>query len=383
VPYLIDNLGMNQYGEYALYFIVAQFTSVLIDYGFDVYAIKKVNEEPESCDKFFYQVLYIRFIIFALVIFLLLLSAIVFKFNFHVCILLFLSNISFVVSSTWFFQYKEKMFPIAFINFIGRMVYLFLILNDGSITILDVSLYYFISSLMISILSVYTLWVNGLTPFKLKYISNVNEISSILKHSTGIFSYRLSSSLFSPITSLIINYFFGFYAVGLFDLFNKVSGVINMFSFSFVQAIYPIMARRKMEFIKIHLVFYYLTSNVILFIFGYIIFNLLHDNFNQLAVKFTNELSNELMMMIPFVLLGAFFVSANTFMSRVLVLYNYHNVIFYFTLVSLPLTICFEIFILPYFASTYVILSVVIFQLILFILMLSKYFLSIYNYDEN
>ncbi|MGX9457583.1 lipopolysaccharide biosynthesis protein [Photobacterium damselae subsp. damselae] len=383
VPYLIDNLGMSQYGEYALYFIITQFISVLIDYGFDVYAIKKVNEEPERCDKFFYQVLYIRFVIFSLIVCLLLLSTAVFTFNLQVCILLFLSNITFVVSSNWFFQYKEKMFPIALINFIGRLVYLFLILNNNAITIFDVSLYYFISSLIISILSVYILWLNGLTCFKLIYISNSNEIFSILKSSTGIFSYRLSSSLFTPMTSLIINYFFGFYAVGLFDLFNKVSGIINMFSFSFVQSIYPIMARRKIEFIKIKPILYYMISNVILFISCYIIFNLLYDGFNQLAVKFANELSNELMVMVPFILLGAFFVSVNTFMSRVLVLYDYHNVVFYFTLVSLPLTLCFEIFILPYLASIYVILSVVMFQLIMFILMLRKYFLSVYIYDGN
>ncbi|PTP86654.1 hypothetical protein CWO04_10015 [Vibrio splendidus] len=374
VPLLLRNFGDEVYGQYALYFIITQFFLVVIDYGFDVLLVKKASNKGNLSELFF-DTIFLRLFIFILVfVFSIGLMALIESDNKNIFsfIFLMLSNLGMVFSVTWVFQYKERMFPIALITLISRLVYLVLILLSNEISMVSVSLYYLISSIIS--------WVCGILLVFSTYIDIKGDYKFCLKRltrnfsqSTSIFYYRFFSSLFVPVNSAIISYMAGYSWVTYFDLFNKISGVINMISFSAVQAIYPLLTKCKTSN---HVYYYFKKYTLITFLITCIsiLWLIVFDDFNLYLISlvfFDNKY--DVNALLPSIVVFGFFVAMNSFVSRCLVIADKQNKIFFYTSISVFVALLLSPFSILFLGKDWLVLPSILFQSILFILMFNCY----------
>lgn len=241
IPYLIQTLGMEEFGIYAFVFAIATYGTKFSDYGFDLsatYHISLHKDKPNKINEIFSSVLFIKFIL-AMIFLVFLTLAIFFIDKLYLYKeLLFLSYGMFlgnIFLPLWFFQGIEKMRFIMYLNgFLKLSLFVLILLFVKEKTDLAILfMLHSIASLMVGFLGLYL----ALKYFKVTLSKPSKEqIYFYLKDGWYIFTSKIAVEFYSTSSTIIVGFFvspliLGYYAISvkimaaignLFDPINRV-----------------------------------------------------------------------------------------------------------------------------------------------------------------
>lgn len=254
-PFIIRVLGVESYGLYVFVFSIITYLSAVINYGFDMPALKSVASNQNSkkdleetvsgvlTSKFVLQIL-ITFVFILLILFIPF-----FKNNLLILLVTFINTFSTMLIPQWYFQGMQKMNIITYIQFGLKIIsipFIFILLNspdDNWIFALIISMTNFLAS----ILSVY--YIIKYDKLHLKLVS-LQEVKFWLKDSLPFFWTNSVNILKMQSATIIVGSFFGLREVALYDLAYKIFQIPVLFLTSVNTAIFPKIVQ-KINFIKI------------------------------------------------------------------------------------------------------------------------------------
>ena len=242
IPYLTRTLGLVVWGELAIAQAFSAYLILLIEYGFEFSATKKLAKNKSSST--------MRAIILSevmgakvLLIFIAILISLPFLFLLDVFIknnALYYYSILFVVSAsfnfTWYFQGIEQLVIATFVDITLRVIsviFIIFYIKDPK----DVNLLLFIyslSSILVTIILIFI--INKNTTIKLpSFRGSING----LKNGWDMFLYKLSVSFYTTGNTLILSFFVAPEIVALYSGAEKISKSIIGLLTPITQVLFP------------------------------------------------------------------------------------------------------------------------------------------------
>lgn len=243
LPYLTRVLGVEGFGIYSLTLSLAQYFVILIDFGFNLSASKKIAEHqdnPEYISKVFFETLYSKSILCAISILIIILLTIT---STHAVIqseLIYtvLMLIGTTLMPAWFFQGIEKLSVVTNLMIVAKlsMLPLFFIFVHSDADIKYAVIIQSSMNLLAGIIAIIYI-------YRKKLVRVVNfsslKIAHTLKDSFPIFFATLSISLYTMSTTIIIGMFSNVYEVSIFTAADRVKGAILGIFLVLGNAFYP------------------------------------------------------------------------------------------------------------------------------------------------
>ncbi|WP_227552342.1 MULTISPECIES: oligosaccharide flippase family protein [unclassified Acinetobacter] len=243
-PYLILKLGVDQYGIYVFALSIVTILINIINFGFDLPALKVVSENPqdknkkkEILDVVTSSKIYLT-IISTIFFFFLLVSIPLLYNHIEILLLTYLQVLGTIFLPLWYFQGIQKMKLVTILQVIFKILSIPLIIllvkekNDFINFVLIASLTTVTSSILAFVLILYTEKIN----FKLKRIS---EIKHIFKESFPFFLNSITSVIKDQSVVIVMGIFFGMKEVALYDLAMKIIIIPRTIFVSLNAAIFP------------------------------------------------------------------------------------------------------------------------------------------------
>lgn len=244
LPYLIRVLGVEYYGLIAFAQALAQYFTILTNYGFDFSATKRlsiIRADKTGVSRLFWTVILTKMVL--MFVGMVVLAAIIltvprFHSEMRVYFIAYIAVIGNALFPAWFFQGMEKMKFISVINGISRLtaaasLFIFVHARADFVTALII-----LSSgtLMSGIAGLYV----AITKFSiLPYKPSVRGVATLLKHGWHMFVSTASISLYTNTNVLLVGLLAGNVEAGYFSVAEKLvramSGLISPVS----QAIFP------------------------------------------------------------------------------------------------------------------------------------------------
>jgi len=276
-PYLIRIVGGENFGTAIYSLSIIAFFRIIVQFGFNMSAVKNVAENTENKKKLSIivsSVLILQFIFYVIgFIILYLMIQFIPQIQEHTELLYYayLLPLCDMLSLVWFFQGIEKMKYITIINVIGGLIGLAFIF----IFIQEREDYIYIPLLQaISLLSgsIYSLWL----VFQEEKISFIipkkSDLLFYLKESTPFFISRSSAVFNTETNTLLLASFVSMSAVAYYDLAKKIIIVFQMPNSIINQVIYPNIAKtknkilaKKIFYIRISIAFILM---IVVYLFG-------------------------------------------------------------------------------------------------------------------
>jgi len=244
IPYLIQTLGIAEFGIYAFVFAIAMYGTTFSDYGFDLsatYHISIHKENKQKIDEIFSSVILIKFAL--AMIFLLFLTLATFSieklYGYKELIFLsygiFLGNIFLPI---WFFQGIEKMRFIMYLNgFLKLSFFLLVILlikNSDDLNLL--LLLHSITSITVGLLGLYL----ALKYFNVQLVAITKEqIIFYLKDGWYIFTSKIAVQFYSTSSTIIAGFFLSPVVLGYYAISVKIMAAIGNLFDPITRAVYP------------------------------------------------------------------------------------------------------------------------------------------------
>lgn len=232
-------LSPEKYGQFTLYFMLMQFVTFLADFGLNQYYLKSV----ENLDRkyLFNKVFFVRTA--TLLVSMVIMALILFHFHiFDNLVTLFfvlsLIPMAYLSVSDGFYLEQKKGFRVSF-----RLASIGIIFLLGFVIFFkDLSLFTASILLLFSLLLTFA-WFFPWKEIKLIKIS-FSEIFSILNKSSSYAFLTFTSFFYNKGDSLIISYFKGNTALGIYGLAYRFLESLSLFPSSLVQNLFPISAKK-------------------------------------------------------------------------------------------------------------------------------------------
>ena len=236
MPYLINILGVGNYGLYSFAFAISMYLVILTDYGFGFTGVKLISVNRNNKDKvsdIFHSIQIIKFFILIIVL-AIYTFAILFIDILYVNKELFFLSFGILIGQTivpvWFFQGMERMKFITIINLIIRVIAVILILIFVK-SPEDISL--------AGILSIYVAYKKFNLSFR---IPKTPEILQMLITNRHMFFSTLSLSVYKNFNIVLLGFLSTNIEVGLYSAAEKVIKAVQSLIAPVSQAIYPNMS---------------------------------------------------------------------------------------------------------------------------------------------
>lgn len=244
MPYLINVLGVGNYGLYSFALAISLYLVILTDYGFGFTGVKLISvnrDNPEKISSIFHgiQIIKIGLLLGILVLYTV---SILFLDTLAVNKELYFLSFGILIGQTlvpvWFFQGMERMKFITIINLIIRVSAVILILifvkkpEDINFAIAAQA----ISFTAAGILSI----VLAYREFKLKFIiPKFSTISNLLVTSRHMFFSTLSLSLYKNFNVVLLGFLSTNVEVGIYAAAERIIKAVQSLIAPMSQAIYP------------------------------------------------------------------------------------------------------------------------------------------------
>lgn len=249
MPYLARVIGTDGFGKIAFASAVVVWFQTVTDWGFNLTATRDVAQhrnDKEKVSRIFSNVLWSRCLLMLISGFiLLLLVAIVpyFRENAAVILITFLMIPGYILFPDWMFQAIEKMKYTTIFNLLMKLLFtvaVFIFIHKKEDYIIQ-PLLSTIGYLICGIGALYLIlhkW--GYTLYRPKW----KEISKTIKGSTDVFINNIMPNFYNSFSVLLLGFFGGSTANGLFDGGNKFPTILYQFQAVLSRAFYPFLARR-------------------------------------------------------------------------------------------------------------------------------------------
>ena len=349
MPIILTSLGNSVYGIYVYLFIQCQLLSLVVTFGFDIFAVTEVKGNIKSANKLIFPITIIRIILY-------LISAIVVYFfvlynmndvDIKLLVLFIISMFPMCFNFSWYFQSIEKMEFIAFSNLAGKLLYLMFVLLPIDKDITYFVIIFLASNYVTAILYIYIVFIK----MNVRISFHAIGAKEIFRKSFSLFSYQLLVGVIPSVNSSLANGFGGKGLITSFDIFNKVSSVVNVFTGVIVQALYPKIVKRNNLNDALGIVVGYISFMFIFISFLCFLFWSLNTHIDSLLYNFLGFHIDGGANLIIISLIFSFFCSVNSMLSRVLIFSNSIKIVNFSTFLALisaitltPLLLNFEPF---------------------------------------
>lgn len=327
MPILINNLGLEGYGEYIYVFILSQFLLMMVNYSFDLFCINECKGNLAIAEKLISKVIMIRLGLFLLGSISVLLF-LYFMGYFHDAVVSFVlvaAILPVVFNFSWYFQLTQKMHFIAITNITGKLLYIFLIVLPIEKNAQYFAVSYLASNVIIYLFNYYILKTKFKIGINIEF--SLSELFLILKKASSIFSYQVLVGVLPAINASFANGYGGPAFVALFDVFSKFTNVLNTFFTTILQVLFPKLMKLNNNRMLLNLVLNYIFS-----LFFSVLFLLMALYFfGAYVIEFINyalavDLTNDVFMLQVGVLV-VFISSLNSLLSRLMIKIDRVNII--------------------------------------------------------
>lgn len=249
MPYLARVIGTEGFGRIAFANAVLVWLQTVADWGFTFTATRDVaqnRDNKEKVSEIFSNVLWARcFLSFIAGLFLLLAIAFVpvFRENAFILLISYLLIPGHIMFPDWFFQAIEKMKYTTILGLIFRLFFTIMVF----VVIKEQGDYFWqpllttIGYILCGIITFYLIlkeWGYKLYPPKVKPVINS------IKSSADVFLNNLMPNLYNSFSVLLLGFWGGSYANGIFDGGNKFATLIYQLQLVLSRAFYPFLSRR-------------------------------------------------------------------------------------------------------------------------------------------
>lgn len=249
MPYLARVIGVDGFGKIAFASAIMLWIQTIADWGFNLTATRDVAQNRDNHQKvsdIFSNVLWARCLLMLLSLgVLLLLIGVVPKFRneWEVILVTFLMIPGHILFPDWFFQAVEKMKYITILNVLMKFIFtvaVFLFIKQPEDYILQpffTSLGYVISG----IIALYFILVKW--GVKLQK-PNWNATLQTIKSSTNVFINNLAPNLYNSFSTVLLGFFGGGVANGIYDGGIKFFNIGNQLLHIFTRTFFPFLSRK-------------------------------------------------------------------------------------------------------------------------------------------
>ncbi|MCQ2009523.1 oligosaccharide flippase family protein [Sporolactobacillus sp. STSJ-5] len=249
IPYLTRVLGLNNFGIYTFFWALAQYLTIITDYGFNYTATRKIallQGNNKQISSLFTSVILTKLFLLVLIF---LVSLIAFSMLphiqeywvvFNVSLLIVLGNILFPV---WVFQGLEEMKYITIFNIIAKFIAtgsLFIFVHKQT----DYTNALFIQSVGVIICGIVSIYlIRKLFKIKIQFRVDITEIKEQVSEGKDVFIAQLLGGLFGNGCVFITGIVTGPVAAGYVALAQKIEGSIVGLSQPIAQGMYPYLCK--------------------------------------------------------------------------------------------------------------------------------------------
>lgn len=268
VPYLAKVLGIKYYGEIAFATAIMIYFQTLVDYGFIFSAVRdisRIKDNKQGVSEIYSEVMWTRWLLL-FVAFLVLVLLILFIPKFWemkwVLLVSFLMVVGHSMFPDWMFQALEKMKYITIFNVLVKFIFtiaVFLFIKKPS----DYLLQPFFTSVGYIISGIGSMYVIRRWQFKI-IKPKIKSILNSLRKNFDLFINQLVPNLYNSASILLLGFFHGNSANGIFDAANKFNSAGVSLVYVISRTFYPFLSRR----IDKHQFFLYINLSCAIFLSG-------------------------------------------------------------------------------------------------------------------
>lgn len=273
LPYISRVVGVAHFGEIAFATSVIMYFQTFVDWGYNFTAtrdVARVRDDKNKVSTIYSTVFWSRLFLSILslgILTLLILTIPVFR---KVSLLLyfrFLVILGYLFYADWLFQAIEKMKFITLLNIVANLIFtvsVFLFIRESEDYVLQpllTSLGFLVSGLIAFI------WITPREEIRLQRIK-LRDIIISLRRSTDVFVNQAMPVLYENLSVMLLGFWRGSVANGIFDAGNKLISVILRFVQTLSRTFFPFLARRIDKhdfFVKLNL-FVSISVAILLFI---------------------------------------------------------------------------------------------------------------------
>lgn len=249
LPYIAKVIGVENFGALALCSSVIVFFQTFTDYGFNYTGIRdisRVRDDRNKTSVIFSQIIYARFFltILGFLILLLLIYLIPqFSNNSELLIYTFLLVPGYSLYPEWFFQAIEKMKYSAIFSTLIKIIFtisIFLFVREKQ-DYIYIPIINAIGSMAIGLFAFYTIIIK----FKYRLVRvKISDIFTMIKNSTNMFISLILPNLYTNMSTILLERFWGKSSTGVFDAGNKFVGISQQITNVLSRTFYPFLSRR-------------------------------------------------------------------------------------------------------------------------------------------
>lgn len=355
LPYLIKVLQPEKFGLTIYAQTVMLYFIVLIDYGFNITATRRISiykEDSKKISEVFNNVISTKLFLLLFSLFTLtLMFFFIPKFNNNWVLFLFTSGVLIgqVFFPLWLFQGLQDMKYLMYFNFLSRIIFtvlVFVIIKSPS-DFVFVNLLNSLASIFIGILSIY--FVKRKYNIVLK-ISGIKNIISELKDGWMVFLSNFSIQIYMSSNLIILSVYSNDTTIGYYTVAEKVILIIRQLLSVFSQVIFPHVCQLTSNFKLIIKFFKKAYLPFVLSIFLLCVFSFLFAG--EIVFLLTGNKINDIVNLIRILSFVPFIVCLNIPAYQTLLAYNYKNLYSKILIFGAFISLAFN-FILAYFYNAY------------------------------
>ena len=258
IPFLIWKVGLHNYGIYAFAMALGLFFVNLLNYGFNLSAVRKIaksKKDPTELSKIFNDVFGVKlFLILILYPIYLLLIYYIPEFSQYKLLYFYSSLLMFgdLFSLRWFFMGIEKMKFIALIHLIGTSIYVVLVFFfiENPLDYYKIPFFQFIGMVFTSVVSF--IWVVKNKKIKMKLIP-LSRVIYYLKMNFSSFVNLLLPSTYGSIIVFVVGWIGLPVQVSFMHIGMKFTAAFSSLNTVLTNVFFPIANRKKNSLKQIRL----------------------------------------------------------------------------------------------------------------------------------
>lgn len=249
MPYLARVIGADGVGKIAFASAIVVWIQTISDWGFNLTATRDVAQnraDKEKVSRIFSNVLWARCLLTLFSGLLLLIAALAVPYlreNADIIFVTFLLVPGYILFPEWFFQAIERMKYTTIFNLLIKLIFtisVFIFIHEREDYLIQ-PLLTTIGYLLCGIGALYLILMKwGYTLYRPQW----GELTKTIKGSTDVFINNLMPNLYNSFSVMLLGFFGGATANGLYDGGNKFPTIFYNFQSVLSRAFYPFLSRR-------------------------------------------------------------------------------------------------------------------------------------------
>lgn len=252
-PFVIQSVGLDNYGAYVFYNSIALYFYVLVNYGFDIHGAKIVASNSNNlslCGNLFVDIFWSKILLFIFSSFVFLCLIFMFdipensRYLFFYC---FLNVVSCVFMTSWYFHGIQKLYVVTSIQLLFKLVSLPLIYFSLNGSSLGVSAYALIVSFSNIAASMLVFIVTFFYIKEINWHADLRKSLLLLKSVQPYFFSTACIAVKQRSVELIIGGAMGMRDLALYDLAYKIFSIPTLLVSNINSALFPKFIRDNNE----------------------------------------------------------------------------------------------------------------------------------------